>query len=833
MSDSAFYTFEDTDALLASLSSSSVPTLSPNELDTTYNSGKSSVSGYSPEEEVMFQEDNWNTGFNNDLIQPNPNPNSNPMAQQDFTNQFLDFGLNEQIEKPVFTTMNPSNAYISPRSSSSAAHSPVSDHGKETTKEAFKMKTPETHDDEDDEDDFNEDEHPASSNKKSKTTASKVGKPKKDRSSHNIIEKKYRLNINSKIIELRNAVPSLRIAAGDTEMSINDLEGLVPASKINKASVLSKATEYIKHLEMKNTNLMNENAHLKQLLGSFSPHQQQMFVQQQQQQPLPQQQTPFQNFQPATDFNGQPLNMISQQQPPHYQMGVPGKVLMGGLATMVGQNLFNGGDYDFRGLSAFPILSTPQFQLFINIVKFFFVAFSFCYVFVPGLFNTTTETSKDKKQSNVSLSAWYTLLKEITANKVGALPLKEASDDEILRIMNKELLASTKTCCFSSLLFLFIKLQTYKPSFEVSFAKLTLAKMLLSYSDLSKYFSLHQIIESSLAEISEQKVSTNYLRYFHKEFKTKSAERSEAHKRLLNLAVGLPINTNCKRGIEDQGYVLTLKDERVIYDYKSLLVSIRANELFREVLLEHIDLTFNKTKHAKLDEEEYREVKQDIWNKLILSEHLAPEKSIVDIRIQLFKSVLNEKYLGFVLQTLDQESKALVINEKFQKGQSKNTEADDVQEDEEITDSDLETEDEDDNGLELAQTSNLDPKFEKLLSQDLFNALTSSCILKFIKNGQKPHSINLLKYLRSNKSQITLLSFISMFRLLEKLPQEWVEGQKEYVVIENLTNQLRLWIGSKANLNFDDLSDSGLKLKREISDKLVNVNKALISSSDE
>ena len=82
----------------------------------------------------------------------------------------------------------------------------------------------------------------------------KVNKPaKKTKVSHNMIEKKYRTNINSKIMELRDAVPTLRIVTGKTNVLVTDLEGLSPASKLNKASVLTKATEYIKHLEHKNS----------------------------------------------------------------------------------------------------------------------------------------------------------------------------------------------------------------------------------------------------------------------------------------------------------------------------------------------------------------------------------------------------------------------------------------------------------------------------------------------------------------------------------------------------------------------------------------------------
>ncbi len=76
-------------------------------------------------------------------------------------------------------------------------------------------------------------------------------KTKETKATHNVIEKKYRTNINTKITALRDSVPALRMAAGDANTTINDLDGLSPAAKVNKAIVLTKATEYIKHLERK------------------------------------------------------------------------------------------------------------------------------------------------------------------------------------------------------------------------------------------------------------------------------------------------------------------------------------------------------------------------------------------------------------------------------------------------------------------------------------------------------------------------------------------------------------------------------------------------------
>ncbi|KAK4157041.1 hypothetical protein C8A00DRAFT_40525 [Chaetomidium leptoderma] len=108
-------------------------------------------------------------------------------------------------------------------------------------------------DDDDDDDDL---EHPV------KKTA------------HNMIEKRYRNNLNDKISALRDSVPALRImsksARGeDTTEDREELHGLTPAHKLNKATVLSKATEYIRHLEKRNNRLLDENSSMQARISAF------------------------------------------------------------------------------------------------------------------------------------------------------------------------------------------------------------------------------------------------------------------------------------------------------------------------------------------------------------------------------------------------------------------------------------------------------------------------------------------------------------------------------------------------------------------------------------
>lgn len=92
---------------------------------------------------------------------------------------------------------------------------------------------------------------------------------------HNVIEKRYRANLNEKIAELRDSVPSLRVLkktqAGEDQVGSDDenLDGLAPTNKLNKASVLTKAVEYIRHLETRNKRLEDENKLLKERMQTL------------------------------------------------------------------------------------------------------------------------------------------------------------------------------------------------------------------------------------------------------------------------------------------------------------------------------------------------------------------------------------------------------------------------------------------------------------------------------------------------------------------------------------------------------------------------------------
>jgi hypothetical protein len=100
---------------------------------------------------------------------------------------------------------------------------------------------------------------------------------------HNAIEKRYRTNLNQKINELRAGVPSLcKTFNNNINNNNNDDEGdeeqdsdadggdsKAGQQKYGKAAILTRALEYIKHLEMTTQKLGTELVVLKTRIGAF------------------------------------------------------------------------------------------------------------------------------------------------------------------------------------------------------------------------------------------------------------------------------------------------------------------------------------------------------------------------------------------------------------------------------------------------------------------------------------------------------------------------------------------------------------------------------------
>lgn len=117
-----------------------------------------------------------------------------------------------------------------------------------------------------------EEEDSDSSHKRSASKSRK--KPR--RSTHNAIEKRYRVKLNEKIAELRDSIPSLRQQAattpGGSPLGESSATDPVSGQKINKANILEKATEYVKHLENCNRRLQSELQRARAEAGAQCQH---------------------------------------------------------------------------------------------------------------------------------------------------------------------------------------------------------------------------------------------------------------------------------------------------------------------------------------------------------------------------------------------------------------------------------------------------------------------------------------------------------------------------------------------------------------------------------
>jgi len=83
---------------------------------------------------------------------------------------------------------------------------------------------------------------------------------------HNMIEKKYRSNLNDKMIALRDSIPSLRTAADSTADSADGKES---SRKLNKAYILTEARDYIRYLKKRNKVLINKEKDLEAQIKAF------------------------------------------------------------------------------------------------------------------------------------------------------------------------------------------------------------------------------------------------------------------------------------------------------------------------------------------------------------------------------------------------------------------------------------------------------------------------------------------------------------------------------------------------------------------------------------
>ncbi|KAH8808503.1 hypothetical protein F5884DRAFT_792454 [Xylogone sp. PMI_703] len=295
--------------------------------------------------------------------------------------------------------------------------------------------------------------------------------PPVKKTAHNMIEKRYRTNLNDKIADLRDSVPSLRIMTKsqrgeDTTDDREDLQGLTPAHKLNKATILSKATEYIRHLEKRNSRLQDENAIMKARINAFEK----LFMSGSMGvNAVPQLRPPFSYPQYAESSSGTPVEpqgmiqvpeemrrmhpQMSQQaypvpqehypppRPPYGQSGWQnrggafGKLMVGSLAGLMVMEGFREQEQDTNSPAARGLFSVPTQLLYsasqklhsglhfnvaghhisaaqsIGYIKILLVIGVLLYVFLPSF--TSKPKPKDGKTQSQSLTAAPSLASSI------------------------------------------------------------------------------------------------------------------------------------------------------------------------------------------------------------------------------------------------------------------------------------------------------------------------------------------------------------------------------------------------------------------------------------
>lgn len=242
------------------------------------------------------------------------------------------------------------------------------------------------------------------------TTSGRKQQPKK--TAHNMIEKRYRTNLNDKIAALRDSVPSLRVMAGTSKLGEDgdddeDLEGLTPAHKLNKATVLAKATEYIRHLEKRTKRLQDENDQLKNRLAAFEKL-----------------------------ANMGPMNNMQQNNGQRGVGGGPGgglmsRLMVGSLAGLMVANGLQEDESGQRQLFGIPVGGLEMFgmssstlsgnQLFWLLFKMVLLFSAVVYVFVPGFFDSKPPSEKERSAPQTKLSPVPSLASSIEIRRTAWL----------------------------------------------------------------------------------------------------------------------------------------------------------------------------------------------------------------------------------------------------------------------------------------------------------------------------------------------------------------------------------------------------------------------------
>lgn len=673
-----------------------------------------------------------------------------------------------------------------------------------------------------------EEEEPAPKARRSKASPkSKVSKPgKRPKVSHNMIEKKYRTNINTKIYELRDAVPTLKIASGKANVLLSDLEGLAPAAKLNKASVLTKATEYIKHLEKKNETMLAQIAQLQLLIGDAnanSPNvmpRQNMKVEDQQpnlglQMPLDGQYPGGFGFAPENNYNttvnyeaqNPPPQFAQQQQQATYQP-YNSNWMMGGLATVMGASVLS--TDNFKGLSAFPFMPSflshpsPAALQLLTIFRCGLIFFGI-YLMVLPIINSFKRPGKTKAQAENQWLTW--LLVSIGLQVPKPLPpidkerilshLIDGCSDPQYWVRDYAILSSSEVTfetCFLTVLVGTI-LSTKFP-IAASFVK---PNLLTRSTLLSKLNASED--NPALQKLSELFKTSDGVSMFTSE---------QIITRVVNITERENIFAGVKKGDNSLAYIEVFKHNRK--DIYAIIFGWRILDLLHDLNLSYLDLLT-----MQVDDEETKKAEQSLK---------ASVQSIGKLLKDCNEECLKQYYLSMACLLNPESTPELVstikggivktissVNSYFDGQDLTDSEAVSSSEDEEDESEDTEIEEE---RKKSGITDTVKGMKSLIYSLNLVNeekyiVLATSSILYYLHQDDESEQLKqLLRHLKfgGEKVPLSTLSFTCLLKVICSILKEGDDKQasslsvEESEILEQLVKAARGWLNDDKKNQF-------------------------------
>lgn len=672
----------------------------------------------------------------------------------------------------------------------------------------------------------------------------KVTKPKRPKISHNVIERKYRTNINTKILELRDSVPTL-LAAARKDSSVTDLDGLEPASKLNKASVLTKAKEYIKHLESKNKDLSTKISTLQDLIElascslslSYAPAQSlDDFLRQDEYTSTltRRSEQPDLSFRayanPATQFDAQ----TTPQEP--FSRNLNANMLFGGMSVMMGSSFIT--NDNFSAMSAIPffpslLASGASSTQLVSTLQTGVFALGLALV-LSSLYSYVRPLHSKESQS---ISA--TILSTVMSNPFTLkTPLLTQEKEGILSTLSGKT-KLTKAALIKHYATLASKEQTFE-TFLLS--KLVVCALQEESAIFHKLAQIHLEWKfkafdykyngenESLTKLSKLILAVDGLGMF---------ESKTFAKRLANIANRKPIGFGIVNGENLLVHADFFLKNRS--DYYATIFNCRVLEIMHELNMIYLSILSSGDKA----EDAMKNLRGDV-DKL---GSLIGDSVDLSKHFKMFQSLIAPESAPKMAQVLkadifDTLSK---VNAYF--------------EDAPLTDDELISDDSDDissaEDLEEEQSSTvIDDVFEpirlqkslvrtmNLMNEEKFILLASSLISYFNKSQDSTRLLTLLQYLKfqENQKNLTLLSFTALVKLLSTLVKTEDEetsvqvsavsherteaidnlSPSECKILDSLAKLMRGWLNDDCRSVF--LSH---KLRTNLSDLVINKTLAL------